>query len=168
MCRTGWSVLYDESSDEEAPADLHAEESQASSLSFQPHNLFKEHFAAATATVDDSLSILASTTKASHNRGMHSNSTAQQENQATASPRLVGAHTPRARRPWGASPEKSLGIDENSELPAASQSPAGKPPLPTGHRPSAKGNGAPLEVAGGDNACLVVVLPGIAAHTYNT
>jgi len=37
--------LYDESSEEEDQSGLQAEESQASSLSFQPHNLFKEHFA---------------------------------------------------------------------------------------------------------------------------
>ncbi|KAL0052980.1 hypothetical protein WJX82_010854 [Trebouxia sp. C0006] len=43
---TGWSALYDESSEEEDRSGLQAEESQASSLSFQPHNLFKEHFAA--------------------------------------------------------------------------------------------------------------------------
>ena len=37
--------MYDESSEEEDQSGLQAEESQASSLSFQPHNLFKEHFA---------------------------------------------------------------------------------------------------------------------------
>lgn len=46
LYRTGWSALYDESSEEEEPPGLQAEQSQASSLSFQPHNLFKEHFAA--------------------------------------------------------------------------------------------------------------------------
>ncbi len=38
--------MYDESSEEEDQSGLQAEASQASSLSFQPHNLFKEHFAA--------------------------------------------------------------------------------------------------------------------------
>ena len=154
MCRTGWSALYDETSDEEAPLGLHAEESQASSLSFQPLNLFQEHFAAAAATVDDSLSTLASGTKAPSSRAcMRSRSTAQQqENQAAASPQIVGVHTLKDRRPWGTGAEGALGVDQNPDLPAASQSPAGKPPLPTGHRPSAKSNGA----------YHVVVLPGTA------
>ncbi len=63
ICRTGWSALYDESSEEEDQSGLQAEDLPASSLSFQPHNLFKEHFAAGSsaatpaASLDTSLSV---------------------------------------------------------------------------------------------------------------
>ena len=50
LCRTGWSALYDDSTDEEEAQDLQGEPSQASSLSFQPHDLFKEHFATVPTT----------------------------------------------------------------------------------------------------------------------
>lgn len=150
--RTGWSALYDDSSDEEALHGLQAEDSQASSLSFQPHNLFEEHFAAVTAgpspaaVTDNSLNTLASSTRSRSSRShIHPSSVAQQqENQGVMSPQAAGAYTTRVRRPWGSSTEAKSGVEQPSDLPAgaqraASQSPAGKPPLPTAHRLSARG-----------------------------
>ena len=187
ICRTGWSALYDNSSDEDSSHEgLHAEESQASSLSFQPHNLFEEHFAAApppsstSAPADDSLSLHASGSKLSSSKlsssreGMQSSTSMQQQenrrtvswekqgigssetqdsagvtqrDQGAASPCTRGTYTKKTRRPWEHnSGSAQLGVvgeqhgdDPASALGATGQSPTGKPPLPAGHRPSAKG-----------------------------
>lgn len=185
-CRTGWSALYDDSSDEEAPHGLHAEQSQASSLSFQPHNLFEEHFATAAAPPTpcaDSFSALgtpacklpAPRQQVHHRQYEEPSSTAQQqqENQGSESPATGNAHSCKVRRPWGASTEAEVGQELQSNEPlmnspaalqspkgtkaggqgrtgaascepsaaqrGASQSPMGKPPLPTARRLNAKG-----------------------------
>ena len=185
-CRTGWSALYDDSSDEEAPHGLHAEQSQASSLSFQPHNLFEEHFATAAAPPTpcaDSFSALGTPAsqppgpkkQVHHTQYVEPSSIdqQQQENQRSESPATGNAHSCKVGRPWGTSTEAAVGRELQCNEPlmnspavlqspkgtraggkggtgaapcepsaaqrGASQSPMGKPPLPTARRLNAKG-----------------------------
>ncbi|KAL0037427.1 hypothetical protein WJX79_007485 [Trebouxia sp. C0005] len=63
---TGWSALYDESSEEEDQSGLQAEDSQASSLSFQPHNLFKEHFAVGSSAATSAAALNTSLSPPAH------------------------------------------------------------------------------------------------------
>ena len=187
-CRTGWSALYDDSSDEEAPHGLHAEQSQATSLSFQPHNLFEEHFATAAAPSTpyaDSYSALgtpaanspATRKQVRHRQYVEPSSTAQQqqENRGSESLRTGDPHSCKVKRPWGSSTEAAVGQEQQSDEPlmsspavlgdlrragghggdgaascklgaaqrGGSQSPMGKPPLPTTHRLIAKGAAEP-------------------------
>ena len=66
LFRTGWSALYDESSEEEDQSGLQAEDSQASSLSFQPHNLFKEHFAVGSSAATSAAALNTSLSPPAH------------------------------------------------------------------------------------------------------
>ena len=185
-CRTGWSALYDDSSDEEAPHGLHAEQSQASSLSFQPHNLFEEHFATSAAPSTpcaDSSSALgtpASQSPAIRKQGHHrqyvepsSMAQQQQENRGPESLPTADTHSCKVRRPCGSSAEAAVGQEQQPNEPlmssramlggpkgakagrmggagpapcgpsaaqrGGSQSPMGKPPLPSARRLTAKG-----------------------------
>ncbi len=155
LFRTGWSVLYDESSEEEDQSGLQAEESQASSLSFQPHNLFKEHFAVGSALktslsppAHGSTSTILSQDAAASRDLQHSLGkprSAAVEAQASTPVELAHqagskgkaqaetSYTPRVRRAWGLSAESAVRAEQPncaSSSPRPSQSPAGKPPLP--------------------------------------
>lgn len=156
-CRTGWSALYDDSEEEEAtPRALHAEPSHASSLSFQPHNLFKEHFATAAPApsprhATDPPGTLAaqppSTNNASHSSRLGGQQQQQQqEDPGAASLHSGGAYPCKIRRGWGSHTDGAVVREQccgdepgASSQRGASQSPKGKPPLPTAHRFSAKG-----------------------------
>jgi len=141
--------LYDESSEEEDQSGLQAETSQASSLSFQPHNLFKEHFAvgpsAATpaAALNTSLSPLAHESTATmlsqdaaasrdlqHSLGKPRS--AAVEAQASTPVELAHqagskgkgqpetSYTPRVRRAWGLNAESAVRAEQTN---CASSSP---------------------------------------------
>jgi len=139
--------LYDENSEDEEPHNLQAEASQASSLSFQPHNLFKEHFAAGStgtpaapaAVLDTSLTQLAhasSLTMLSEDAAAHDSRAGPQKQAGTLDQaQAETSYTSRVRKPWGLSAE-SAGRAEQPQCSApsprqgTSQSPGGKPPLP--------------------------------------
>ncbi|DBA82764.1 TPA: hypothetical protein ACH3X1_006992 [Trebouxia sp. C0004] len=138
---TGWSALYDESSEEEDQSGLQAEESQASSLSFQPHNLFKEHFAIGSSAATQAAELRTSpsppangststiTLQAAAASGdlQHSLSTPRSaafEAQASALVELEHqagskgktqaetSYTPRVRRAWGLSAESAVRAEQ--------------------------------------------------------
>ena len=155
-CRSSWSALYDDSSEEKEARGLQAEASQASSLSFQPHNLFKEHFSAGTsptgfAAAKDTLSPSSSVrpaTQKSETRAAHTfvNAPAEASVVAATENQPEGAYTPRTRKLWeqqaevepkarhasAASPRSiKHGPDQSpGSKQMLGQSPAGKPPLP--------------------------------------
>ena len=133
--------MYDESSEEKDQSGLQAEESQASSLSFQPHNLFKEHFAvgysAATpaAALDTSLrppahtstSTILSQDAADNKDLQHSLGkprSAAVATQAVTPDELAHqagckgkvqaetSYTPRVRRAWGLSAESAVRAEQ--------------------------------------------------------
>ena len=179
--RTGWSALYDESSEEEDQSGLQAENSQASSLSFQPHNLFKEHFAvgpsAATpaAALNTSLStpahkststILSQDAAASRNlqRSLGKTRSAAVEAQAITPAELAHqsgskgkaqaetSYTPRVRRAWGLSAESAV----RAEQPNCASSSPGPSQSPAGRPPQpwTAGRGSLLPVGTGKSPRL--------------
>ena len=148
--------MYDDSSEEEEAQGLQAEASQASSLSFQPHNLFKEHFAAGTlqtgfAAAKDILSPSISmrpSTQQFESIAAHTvvNGPAEASDVAATENQPEGAYTPRSRKLWQQQAEVKLKakhfvtssprpIKQGAEHSPVNkqtlgQSPAGKPPLP--------------------------------------